>query len=531
MKYYYTKIYLLAATLFCCTSLIAQTQKTPPLPTDKRMTWQSLRNTTTNKSIPDFQPQFKPTLATKANASQGTIVDSKDVRVFPSPNVQSEVHISINHKNPNNLIASANTLLGAKKGRVIYNQGYYFSKNGGQSWSGADFLQTAPLDDVAGDPSTGFAANGTAIITTINFSEQLFDYGYLFQKSSNGGDTWSDAVEGINYNTNFGFDKQMMGVDNDKNSPYKNYFYDAYTDFSFGGGEVVFNRSEDLGNSFSSPVIIRNQVAGFGQGTNVQTGPNGEVYVCWADHNKVVFPYRADALGFTRSLDGGKNFSTSKRVFNYKGTRTFSDDSTYNYVRIADFPSMAVDKSNGAHRGRIYVTYPTLSDNVPNKSIIEVRWSDDKGNTWSDGMEVNIPRSTQNFFPWIATDDVTGDVWVVYFAFDKPTPFETNTYVALSTDGGATWQNQKVSDVPHITEPINNTFFAEGYSGDYIGITAYNGKAYPIWQDQRNGTWQLYCSTVTKSSVTATASQFNLTVYPNPFNNNIVVNLPKAGFS
>ena len=48
--------------------------------------------------------------------------------------------------------------------------------------------------------------------------------------------------------------------------------------------------------------------------------------------------------------------------------------------------------------------------------------------------------------------------------------------------------------------PINNNFFAQGYAGDYIGITAYGGKAYPIWQDDRNGTWQLYCSPVTSST-------------------------------
>lgn len=525
----FTKAGLLTGTFYCST-LFAQAQKiqTPPLPADQRMTWQSLRKPGNDETTPAYYPRFKSTIATTANASAGTIIDEKDVRVFPSPNVQSEVHISINHNNPKNLIASANTLLGADKGRHIYNQGYYFSFDGGYSWSGADFLQTAPINNVAGDPSTGIAENGTAIITTINFSQELFDYGYLFQKSNNGGNTWSDAVEGINYHTNFGFDKQMMAVDNGAESPYKNYFYDAYTDFSIGGGAVVFNRSKDLGQTFSTPIIIRNQVTGFGQGTNVQTGPNGEVYVCWADHNEVQFPYRADALGFNRSLNGGVSFGTSRRVFTYNGTRTFGIDSTYNYVRVADFPSMAVDKSTGKYRGRIYVTYPTLSSN--DKSIIEVRWSDDKGNTWSDPVEVGIKKSTQNFFPWIATDDVNGDVWVVYFAFDTKTKFETNTYVALSTDGGTTWENQKVSDVSHITEPINNKLFALGYAGDYIGITAYNKKAYPTWQDQRNGTWQLYVSPVSRKNVEAkpVSRSDYLKVSPNPFNSSIIVTLEKG---
>ena len=247
-------------------------------------------------------------------------VDAPDIRIFPSPNVQAEVHISINHKDPNNLLASANTLLGADKGRSFYNQGYYYSLDGGKSWSGADFMQATPLNYVVGDPSTAFAANGTAFLTSIGIDIQKGSYTYWFQKSGNGGNTWSHSKSGIDYVT-VGFDKQMIAADNEKGSPYANYFYDAYSDFSIGSGEVVFNRSTDLGRTFSSPIIIRHQVAGFGQGTNVQTGPNGEVYVCWADHDSLVFPFRADALGFTRSLDGGVNFTTSRRVFNYSGTR------------------------------------------------------------------------------------------------------------------------------------------------------------------------------------------------------------------
>jgi len=530
MKILNTKIYLLIGTLLCTATLFAQTQtsQTPPVPKDPRISWPTRRDLKPGETLPPFNPQLKSTLVTKANASDGAIVDGMDVRVFPSPNPQSEVHISINHKDPNNLIASANTGLGLYGGKFFYNQGYYYSWDGGYTWSGADFLQTAPRNYVLGDPSTGIAANGTVIITSIGFDVNQFSYTYWFQKSRNGGNTWSNAKSGINYQT-FGFDKDMMGVDNDPHSPYANNFYMSYTDFSFGGGEVIFNRSTDLGQTFSSPIIIRNQVAGFGQGTNVQTGPNGEVYVCWADHDSVVFPYRADALGFARSMDGGANFSSSKRVFNYSGTRTFGTDPTYNYVRVSDFPAMAVDKSNGWHRGRIYVTYPALKNDT-GKSIIEVRWSDDKGDTWSNPVKVNIPRGRENFFPWIATDDATGDVWVVYYSFDTPTQYETNTYVALSTDGGATWQNQKVSDVSHITQPVDNNYFAYGYAGDYIGITAYGRKAYPAWMDERNGTWQIYVSPVSKSSMTAAQPtlQSNLTVGPNPFNSNLSVNLAKG---
>jgi hypothetical protein len=238
-------------------------------------------------------------------------------------------------------------------------------------------------------------------------------------------------------------------------------------------------------------------------------------------------------LGFARSNDGGVSFQPYKVAFKYDGIRAFPDTPTFNYTRIADFPGLAVDKSTGPHRGRIYVAYPTKENHV-GKAIIQVRYSDDEGQKWSAPKTVSISQGRQNFFPWIAVDDATGEVWAVYYSVDGAKKFETNTYVAYSSNGGATWENQKVSDVSHITAPINDTLFAQGYVGDYIGITAYEGKAYPIWHDDRNGTWQAYCSPVTSNSSaqkvgdaaelsrsTIKEADRKVSVIPNPFNNTL----------
>jgi len=501
---------------------------------DSLLTWQTKRDNKTQQNVANFTPKFKPSITTNASISTSSITDSRDVRVFPSPNIQSEVHISVNKTNPNNLIASANTLLGASGGDIFYNQGYYFSLNGGKSWSGADFLQNAGETEILGDPSTAFAADGNAMLTTINFDDFDFSYGYLFQLSRNGGNTWTHAVQGRGpgYFT-FGFDKLMIAADNAKTSRFANNFYAAWTDFNVGNGEVLFNRSTNEGITFSSPIILRTKIAGFGQGTNVQTGPDGQVYVCWADHSVYEYPYQADGLGFARSNNGGVSFHPYKVVFPYDGIRTFGDDPTFNYTRVADFPAMVVDKSKGPHRGRIYVTYPTKQNHV-GKAIIQVRYSDDEGQSWSSPKIVSIPKGKQNFFPWITVDDATGEVWVVYDSFDELKRYATNVYVAHSSNGGAAWENQKVSDVSHITAPINNDFFAYGYAGDYIGITAYGGKAYPIWHDDRNGTWQLYCSPVSSNSTSQEAANLQqpsdatinetagkITVGPNPFNSSL----------
>ena len=89
---------------------------------------------------------LNPTILTKANTLtkqniNGRVLDGNDIRVFASPNPQAEVHISINKNTPNNLIASCNTFLGVIGGDWIYNQGYYYTNNNGQSWLGRSITE------------------------------------------------------------------------------------------------------------------------------------------------------------------------------------------------------------------------------------------------------------------------------------------------------------------------------------------------------------------------------------------------------
>ncbi|MDR0793417.1 MAG: T9SS type A sorting domain-containing protein [Chitinophagaceae bacterium] len=422
-----------------------------------------------------------------ASASIQNMGDNTDIRLLPSSsNWQSEVHISINRANPNILLASANTY---NPSSGNHNQGYYYSTDGGNTWYGKDALQGSPAQ-VGGDPSTAISANGKMYISTIAPNVR----GYLIQNSTNNGTSFPYFI--TNSTSPDTLDKEMIAVDDQPGSPYvNNNVYCAWTTFNGPIINIELNRSTDGGNNFSAPIILKNS-NGWGQGANVQTGPNGEVYVCWADYNPG--SVTAAGLGFVSSIaNGGTNFTAAQRVFTYNGIRSGNAPvPAFGNIRINDFPSMAVDKSNSKIRGRIYVVYPEFDANQ--HSIIRVRSSGDKGVTWSSPVTVSIPNATQSFFPWITVDQYRGDILVTYYAFDNPSSiYSTNTYVARSSDGGNTWENLQVSDVPHITAPIvplNNNIFEPGYAGDYIGIAAYGGMAYPAWMDNRTGIWQIYVS-------------------------------------
>lgn len=283
----------------------------------------------------------------------------------------------------------------------------------------------------------------------------------------------------------------MIAAENTPGLSTTNFLYSAWTDF--GTNTVVnFNRSTNQGASFSQPITLKN---GSGQGTNVQTGPNGEIYVCYADYGATTFTLPASGLGFVRSLDGGVTFSAARVAVSYVGIRKSNGgDAAFNNIRVNDFPAMAVDKSGFSRNGRIYAVF-AAQQNGNGKAVIQITSSDNRGDTWTTPREISIANGIQSFMPWVCVDQNTGTVYVAYYSIDGSN-FQTNTYLAISNDGGTTFTNQKVSDVPHTTQPINNTIFANGYAGDYIGVTAAKGSAFVAWMDNRNGTWQIYVSRV-----------------------------------
>ncbi len=312
--------------------------------------------------------------------------------------------------------------------------------------------------------------------------------GYSIQRTTNNGATWGPQISGTGI---IAFDKEMIAADDVPASPFANNLYCVWMG---AGSAVQFNRSTNQGTTFSNPLTLNDH---WGQGANVQTGPNGEVYVCWADYTNGNLPEQG--LGFVRSVNGGQNFTAASIVFNYTGIRNSSGGQTeFGGIRVNSFPSMAVDKSNGIFRGRIYIVY-AAKENGNGKAIIQLRWSDNQGVNWSGPVTVSIANGRQNWFPWIAVDD-NGIISIVYYSLDQSSGFSTNTYVAISYNGGNTLSNQVVSSVAHTTAPIPE--FGGGYTGDYIGITAYGWKAYPAWCDNRYGSqWQNYIDIVDNSPV------------------------------
>ena len=77
-------------------------------------------------------------------------------------------------------------------------------------------------------------------------------------------------------------------------------------------------------------------------------------------------------------------------------------------------------------------------------------------------------------YNWMAIDQITGYIYIVFYDRRDHADNNTDVYVAISTDGGATFKNEKISSKPFEPNP-------DVYIGDYINISAYGGFIRPIW--------------------------------------------------
>ena len=111
-------------------------------------------------------------------------------------------------------------------------------------------------------------------------------------------------------------------------------------------------------------------------------------------------------------------------------------------------------------------------------------------------------------------DQANGNIYIVFYDRRNYDDRNTDVYLAVSTDGGETFENVKISDSPFY--PSSSVFF-----GDYTNITAYNGQVRPVWCRLDDGQMSLWTAlidaTVGVETTTETVPFSIAQNYPNPF--------------
>ena len=424
--------------------------------------------------------------------------DSPDVPVIEvGSSTQSENSIFIDPSSNEIALNSNNST--SVSGPPSYGADYLYTFDLAETWDGSKNGAGGNND---GDPAACIGTDGRWYVNMIASGGQAVSY------SDDKGQSWTKVQ--IAPNPGQLADKNHMWIDSKVGSPYENNLYCAWTDFGGSYDEhVVISRSTDNGESWSSKFGLSYGVAatGHNQGVNISTGPNGEVYAVWSVYDAGGLD--EDAIGFAKSLNGGETWEASYRILdNIRGIRATGVPQNQ---RVNSFPSMAVDISNGANSGNIYVVWANIGVpgvNSGSGSDIYMIKSSDEGETWSDPIRVNQDEAAQgktHYFPWVACDPSNGTTSVIFYDNRNTESYQAEAWVATTSDAGDTWEDFKVSDVSFTPSPIPG--MASGYFGDYLAISALDGKVYPCWTDNRSGHAMTYVSVFETIQVTA---PFNL---------------------
>ncbi|MBT8378969.1 MAG: T9SS type A sorting domain-containing protein, partial [Ignavibacteria bacterium] len=290
---------------------------------------------------------------------------------------------------------------------------------------------------------------------------------------------------------------------------------------------IRFSKSTNEGETWSDAITI-SDISGNCIDDDLTTegavpciGPNGEIYVSWAGPEGIVFD---------KSTDGGATWGTDVFVNSMPGGWAFN---VSGISRCNGMPITMCDLSGSPYNGHIFIVWSDQRNGATNTDIFMSK-STDAGETWSPQLKINDDNTARHqFFVWSDIDQSTGHIWCAFYDRRNTTGVDTDVFVAKSTDGGATFENFKVSESSFT--PTSSIFF-----GDYTNIAAWNGKIYPIWMRLHNSQLSVWVAPLTDST-TITHSEIDKNIpsyyvlfqnYPNPFNPSTTISyqLPKAGF-
>lgn len=419
-------------------------------------------------------------------------------------NQPEEVSIAINPKNTNQIVAGSNL------------KNAYRSNNAGATWTTQ--LLACNAYDVYGDPVMIWdTANACYYIHLSNPNSAITPGGtwvdrIVVQKSGDFGQTYTTCV-GVGKNGAKVQDKAWAVV-----NPYNNEMHMTWTQFDNYGSSapldssiILYSKSTDGGNTFSIPKRI-SKFAGncidadsTVEGAVPAIGPLGEIYVGWAGQY---------GLMFQKSTDGGTTWLPTEQLVNaFIGGWDYTISGLY---RCNGLPFTFCDLSNSPYQGTIYMNWSDKANGV-NDGDVWITKSTNGGTTWSAPFRVNddVP-GKQQFMSAMTIDQVTGYVYVLFYdRRNYASGNNTDVYMAVSTNGGASFTNYKVNANPF--SPNAGYFF-----GDYIGISAHNNVVRPIWMQMTNsGALSVYTALVSPATLgIENKKEENLgsiTASPNPF--------------
>jgi hypothetical protein len=490
---------------------------------------------------------------------------------------QNETSISIDPSNKQNVVSSFNDYR-----RGDGNCYASWSSDGGKSW----YDSTAPMSftrgtlygaarqywQAGGDTSVAWDTKGNAYLSCQMFmrgpgvtpNPDLSSAFFVFRSTGNGGASWNfpgrpvvQSPDPTGTGTADFLDKQLLTVDDHVGSPFQDRVYVTWTTFTASGTAYIYEAwSNDYAEHFSAPVLVSKDSTlcanSFGQPTpnghcnenqfsQPFTGPDGALYVAWANFNNAVTGTdNRNQILLAKSTDGGVTFSSPVKVGDYydlpdcdtyqgagadpgracvpEKTPAGGTPTSHSLFRATNYPSGAVNPNapstvvvtygsyiNSASKetnGCAPAGFASNGDNkftgvktpgaCNNKILISV--STDGGTHFTGGAAGADPRTqstvngpsqngTDQWWQWAAFGTGKNARLAVSYYDRQYGDDESTGYSDFSISGSSDLSSfgQKRVTTDSMPPP---TQFSGQFLGDYTGLDAAD-QALPIWADTR----------------------------------------------
>jgi hypothetical protein len=245
---------------------------------------------------------------------------------------------------------------------------------------------------------------------------------------------------------------------------------------------IMASYSDNLGKSWSQAVVVSTTLGDCldddqtTEGAVPAIGDSGQMHVAWSNNEFIYF----------NTYVPGDSIVNDRIIARQVGGWTQTIDGLN---RTNGLPITVADHSNGNFKGNLYVCWSDQRNGELNTDVF-ITTSADGGKTWSEAIRVNNDATqTHQFLPWMTVDQTTGYVYVVYYDRSKYTDARTDVKLAVSKNGGITFENYTISETPFMPHP--NVFF-----GDYINISAHQGMIRPIWPRFEDGKLSVWTAIV-----------------------------------
>lgn len=392
---------------------------------------------------------------------------------------RSESDIRVNYWNPQKILGASNSISAGGT------QSVFRSLDGGATWSQTTLPLVSP-DTSHSDPTVDWTSDGKAWSTTLGIQGSTLKLrSYV---STDNGATWTNEATPSAAQTNV--DKQMVWVDHSATSSCKDFQHAIWHN---GSPAFVSTRNATTG-TWGAPIQVSGaETTGTAIGSDVRSNTFGDAFGFFPDTG-------SRRLNMVKSTNCGTSWSAPVRIATsfdgYDiGVPSFANRRVLIYLSGGAF--------RNATKNLVYAVWADLSGetgctaaaNEPGSNVASTCktriWfarSTDGGTTWQAPVMINNqPSLNDQFNPWLAVDEATGALGVMYYdTVADAGRKKVHVYYQSSFSDGQTWfAPVQVTSVQ--TDETSAGADTGNQFGDYNAMSGYAGVFFPSWTDRRSG--------------------------------------------